>query len=93
MKRLTIIACCVVILAASYVFGAKTMTHTLEDIDAAITKFLTMDTAAELEATTQFFDGLIDKAFVYNEASGESEIEAICGTTRRSRPGAILLGW
>ena len=46
-----------------------------------------------LGATTQFFDGLIDKAFVYNESLGESEIEAICGTTRRSRPGAILLGW
>lgn len=40
-----------------------------------------------------YFDGLIDKTFAYNTPLSESEIEAICGTTRRSRPGAILLGW
>lgn len=45
-----------------------------------------------LGATIQFFDGLLDKAFVYNDALGEGEIEAICGTTRRSRPASILMG-
>ena len=44
-------------------------------------------------ATVQFFDGLIDYAFVYNEALSESEIEALCGTTRRSRGAAMMMGW
>lgn len=75
MKRLTIIACCVAIFAASYVFGAKTMTHTWEDIDAAITKFLTMDTAAELEAllSLQNLQGAVTDAQVPNDITINAE--------------------
>ena len=75
MKRLTIIACCVVIFAVSYVFGAKTMTHTWEDIDAAITKFLTMDTAAELEVllSLQNLQGAVTDAQVPNDITINAE--------------------
>lgn len=46
-----------------------------------------------LGATTQYFDGLIDYAFVYNEPLSEADINALCGTTRRSRGAAMMMGW
>lgn len=46
-----------------------------------------------LGETTQFFDGLIDYAFVYNEPLDETAINALCGSTRRSRGAAMMMGW
>lgn len=58
--------------------------------DVAVTDAGENFTGTDAEAV---LDELYDTKEPSQTPAGQAEMEAICGTTRRSRPGAILLGW
>jgi len=90
MKHIRIIICCAVIIGASYAFGASTMTHTWAVIDAAITTFLTMDTAAELEnmLSLQNLQGAVTDAQVPDDITVDIATTATTATTANAGDSA-----
>ena len=94
MKRLKLIICCAVLLSASYAFGVQTMTSPWAEIDAAITSFLTQDTAAEHEAmiTLSNLQGAVTDAQVPDDITiteTDPVTGAITGIVKANGSGTI----